>query len=727
MRLLNNIMASVKRLAARWPGFFAKVGRRRLLGACIAVIPCLLVVDLLLPPPLAKGAETSVIVVDREGRWLHAFATNEGRWRFRADLDQIDAAFVERLIAIEDKRFYDHLGVDFLAVGRAAWSFASSGRITSGASTITMQTARLLEPRPRTLPSKLIEMLRAVQIERRLSKGEILSLYLTLAPYGGNIEGVRAASLLYFDREPRTLTPGEQALLIALPQAPEARRPDRHPEVAKAARQTIMARLAANGLLSAAQVTEHEGVTAHYPRQSFPRYAYHSAHRLAKHPNEGRIESSLDLDKQAVVETVLTEHMRQSDDGATAAAIVLDGRSGEVLASVGAASLLDPGGWIDLTRAVRSPGSLLKPFIYGMALEDGIASSESILSDAPRSFGTYRPENFDRAFRGDVRLREALQHSLNVPAVATLEKIGAPRFAAKLQAAGASLRKPRRSINRDGLATALGGVGIRLVDVAMLYTSLSNDGLVSPVKWRPLGGGAVDGVGGLKKIPDETPERENPGEAKRLLSKDAARRVSAILTGSPSLAGRAPAALSAGAPIIAYKTGTSYGYRDAWAAGHANGVVIAVWVGRADGAPRPRKTGRKTAAPLLFKLFDALSEDDAHLRSLAAQPHNPDGAPLFDEAGRTRAAGPLKPLTITFPFPQTELFVDRFGEAGRGVRLSASGGEGLLRWYDSGVEIKPSESGRILWRPREPGFYTLTVVDEEGRSAKTAFRVKGPV
>lgn len=229
---------------------------RKIAVAIFAAFLTLAALDLLFPPPLKRAEELSPLVTDRNGEWLHAFATKEGRWRFEADLDEIDPAFVERLVAIEDKRFYSHWGVDPLAVARAGLVAAQAGRVTSGASTITMQTARLLEPRKRTLAAKAIEMIRAVQIERRLSKDEILELYLTLAPYGGNIEGVRAASRIYFDKEPVRLTDAEQALLIALPQAPETRRPDLRPEAARAARREVLEKLAGLGALPQALAEE---------------------------------------------------------------------------------------------------------------------------------------------------------------------------------------------------------------------------------------------------------------------------------------------------------------------------------------------------------------------------------------------------------------------------------------------------------------------------------------
>ncbi|MEK7264480.1 MAG: penicillin-binding protein 1C, partial [Pseudomonadota bacterium] len=528
------------------------------MGAIVSLIAAIFLADLLFPPPIARANDVSAIVTDRSGYWMHAFATKEGRWRFSADLDDIDPAFVRELIAVEDKRFYSHWGVDPLAVARAGRSALLSGEIVSGASTITMQTARLLEPRERTLGSKLVEMVRAVQLERRLTKRQILELYLTLAPYGGNLEGVRAASLIYYGREPERLTPAERAMLIALPQAPEARRPDRRQKAAVAARGAILERLALDGLIDPAIAAEATQAPLIGKRKIFPRFAYHASEELARDRKgaQSTIRSTIDITKQQKAERLIAEHAAGVTDGATIAAIVVDSASGEVLASVGSSGLKASGGWIDLTDRVRSPGSLLKPFIYALAFEDGILGPNTVIDDMPRGFGGYRPENFDRTFRGEVRVKDALQHSLNVPAVATLERVGAERFSAVLQSAGARIFQKKRADARPSLALALGGAGVTMRDVAMLYGGLAEGGRVRPLIWLSGDGQKSGGV--------------------QLFESDTTERINAILRGAPALAGRAPAALSTTAPLIAYKTGTSYGYRDAWSAGHADGLTIVV-------------------------------------------------------------------------------------------------------------------------------------------------------
>ena len=663
----------------------------------LAAVSFFFLLDFLLPPPLEKAENVGRIVADREGHWLHAFTNNDRRWRFGVSLEEIDPVFVDRLLLIEDERFYAHPGVDPIAITRASFSAVKARRIVSGASTISMQTARLLEPRRRTLGAKVIEAFRAVQIERRLSKDEILELYLTLAPYGGNIEGVRAASLLYFDKEPSRLTDAQQALLIALPQAPEARRPDIRKAGAKTGRSEILMRLVAYGALTEKRAAEADNAMLPDGRSLFEHHAYHASKRAVQSEAKGKAEiiTTLSLQMQLEGERLLENYVdSEFDDGATAAAIVIDNESGEIRALIGSSSKEVDGGWIDLTKAVRSPGSLLKPFIYGKAFEDGILRPDSIVSDMPRGFGDYRPENFDRSFRGEVRVSDALQHSLNVPAVDALQKIGPMRVIGDLFSIGSDLKQPHTAEQKTGLAIALGGAGITLEDIATLYFGLSNDGVVKRPK--------------LLKPIDTTPTET---DGKRLLTVDSAKRINAILRGGPTLSYRSPAALSVDAPLIAYKTGTSYGFRDAWAAGHGGGLTIAVWTGRADGAPRPQMTGRKVAAPLMFQLFDQLAT-----RQIAiAEDEVPDTA----APGISRAIEQRPPQIV---FPRDGVTVLLGARANDGVKLSAEGGSGDFSWYVDGEAITET-NGTSLWKPETEGFYEVRVYDTAGDYSVSKVRV----
>ncbi|MDP3492669.1 MAG: penicillin-binding protein 1C, partial [Hyphomonadaceae bacterium] len=571
-----------------WP---AEWWRRVALVTLYVLLP-LMAVDFFFPPPLKRFQEVSGVVMDRRGAVLRVFPVEDGKWRLRAHVEELDPDFIEALKAYEDKRFFEHGGVDFAALTRAAASLATSGRIVSGGSTITMQTARLLEPRPRNIGSKIVEAFRAWQLERRYSKEEILELYLTLAPYGGNLEGVRAASWAYFGREPDNLSPDQIAMLIALPQSPEARRPDLHPKAAIVARERVLMRLADQGLFAKDLAAE----SADYPapkRGNFPTLAWHASEEALKRAGDpDNIETTLDLALQKEVEQLATRAAGPSREGVQVAIMVVDIATREVRAAAGSANRASAGGWIDLTNRPRSPGSTLKPFIYGMAFDDGVASPDTRIADAPRRFATYRPDNFDRTFRGDVTVAQALQHSLNVPAVSALDAVGAQRFAAALSFAGADLSMPLTADEDAGLAIALGGAGMTVRDVALLYAALGDNGRALPLHW-------------LKSETEAALIK--PGKATQIMSAQSARQIVDILGSAPAPAGRMPALLTQEAPVIAFKTGTSYGFRDAWAAGTGNGSAVVVWIGRADSSPRPGITGRDAALPTLFDVYDAIT------------------------------------------------------------------------------------------------------------------------
>lgn len=672
------------------------VGLMALVGAQTVLIG----LDLVMPPDLQRAERSSPVALDRRGAWLRALPVENGRWRVRADLERTDPQFVRRLIAIEDARFWFHPGVDPLAVVRAAGSVAATGDVTSGASTLTMQTARLLEPRPRNIGSKLIEMLRAVQIEARMSKREILALYLTLAPYGGNLEGVRAASLAYFGHEPETLTAGEQALLIALPQSPEARRPDRRPAAAEAAREDVAAKLVRAGRFTLEQAAEAHDEPV--PRRGvFPALAWHVAGEAAARApaKQATVVTTLDAALQSRLEALAAQGAATQGAEATAAILVVEVKTRAVRAAVASAGRDRPGGWIDMTKALRSPGSALKPFIYGFAFDDGVAAPDTVIDDAVRRFADYQPENFDRVFHGRVTAREALMHSLNVPAVATLERIGADNFQSRMEATGARLVRPGREISDAGLALALGGQGITLRDLAMLYAALADGGVAKPLAWTEAEAAARVHQGGT-----------------RLMRRKAAQQVLDILRESPAPDGRIPAALTDGGPRMAFKTGTSYGFRDAVAAGVVGGYVIIAWTGRADGGARGGLTGRDAALPLLFDAADSLGANGAAPRPIA-----PRGAPRsLAELDRPDMAGP----SLIFPPDGASVQVEALGPKARGLVLAARG-EGLS-WYVEGQPIAPDPlTGKAVWRPAAPGFYSLMVVDDVGREAKARVRIRG--
>lgn len=673
------------------------------LAICLAVsLAAVFVLDKIFPPPIERGRVVSVLVSDRDDRPLRAFPLENGTWRFAADLDAIDPVFIEALLEVEDKRFWSHGGTDWVGMMRAALNSASAGRVVSGGSTITMQTARLLEPRPnRTVGAKLAEIWRAHQIEWRLSKREILELYLTMTPYGGNLEGIRAASWRYFGRAPDRLSDDQIALLIALPQSPEVRRPDLRPEGAKLGRDSIVKKLERLGYFPKHRADEARAAYIPGRRYTFPARAWHAA---ANASGERRrdVRSTIDAGLQAELQHIALRRVQDLGEDTQVSILVVDIPTRAVRAAVGSADRKRPGGWLDLTAQARSPGSTLKPFIYGLAFDDGSAAPSTRIADLPKRFASYQPENFDRLFRGDVRVSEALQHSLNVPAVLTLERIGPQRFAAALTLAGAYPRISGAALKEPGLALALGGAGLTAQELAVLYSALGDGGIAKPLVWDADALGAQTG-------------------GYRLLSADSAAKIVKILQDAPAPAGRMPARLTANAPDIAFKTGTSYGYRDAWAAGVVGDYAIVVWVGRADGAPRPGETGRKAALPLLFEIADRATH---HLGDSGAATSKLMSERLPNAKGAlARFDGKARPPEILFPPSNAELWAGKVdGQAARPF-VFAGRGEGDLRWFVDGDPILPDDGGLPSWQPLQSGFYRVSAVDPAGRASSVDIRV----
>ncbi len=675
--------------------------RRRygfLLGI-LGLVLALIALDRIFPPPLSVAGDVSHVVRDRAGIVLRTFPVDDGRWRLPADLDTIDPDFLDALVAYEDERFFSHVGVDPLAVLRASRDSLAAGRIVSGASTLSMQLARLVEPRERTLGAKFLQMIRAVQIEMRLSKVEILEAYLTLAPYGGNLEGVRAASWAYFGREPDELTIEQIALLIALPQSPEARRPDRRPQDAIAARGRVLDRLANVGLASP-EAARDAALDPAPQRRAFPALAWHASEGLVRglDPEQGGVDivSTLDYALQSALETAIGHELPVGDDASQLAVLVVENETRAVRASLGSASRARPGGWIDLTDRARSPGSTLKPFIYGMAFDDGLAAAHTRIADLPTRFAGYRPDNFDRTFRGDVTIAEALQHSLNVPAVATLDGVGARRFSAVLGFAGAAPQR-RRAVGQDnGLAVALGGAGLSVRELAVLYSALADEGVAQPLRWQET---APLGEGGFS-----------------ILSAESAAEIVDILRRAPHPGGRMPANLTRSAPDIAFKTGTSYGFRDAWAAGVSGRYTIIVWSGRADGAPRNGLTGRSAALPVLFRMFDLVEQyDPSPASTRPAEPEDVVMPPTLERFSVDAAPH------ILFPPDGAEVWADR---EGRGFVL-ASQSSLSVAWYADGEPVSRNPAGDAVWIPDGPGFYEIEAVDSQGRTTRSRVRIRG--
>ena len=659
------------------------------------------------PVSLARAEALSVSVLDRNDRLLRAYTASDGRWRLPIEPTEVDPRYLAMLLAFEDRRFHTHRGVDPVAIGRAGWQLVRHRRIVSGGSTLTMQVARLLVgEHERSGTGKVRQALRALHLERKLSKDAILRLYLRLAPFGGNLEGVRAASVAYFGKEPRRLSPAEAALLVALPQAPKLRRPDRFPQAALRARNRVLAHAAAHGIIPSDEARRAMAERMPTARREFPILAPHLAD-AALSEDQPRLVHRLTIDAavQANLERLVREHANALGGRLSAALIALDHRTGEVIAHVGSPGYLDEArfGAVDMTAALRSPGSTLKPIVYGLAFEAGLAHPETLIEDRPTRFGLYVPKNFDQDWHGTVTVRMALAQSLNIPAVKVLEALGPPKLFARLAQVGVTPVLPKGA--EPTLAIALGGLGLRLADLAVLYAGLARGGEPVALKYRR---DAADA---------------RPTTPQRLLSPVAAWYVADILRNAPAPANARPGEL-------AYKTGTSYGFRDAWAVGYDGRHTIAVWVGRPDAAATPGLAGRTAAAPLLFDAFARLAPRRAPLPSAPSGTLNVGGGELppplkrFREAREETAAGAtLEPaVQIAFPPDRSELDVED-GDAATIVK--AEGGALPLIWLVDGVPIASDPTRREAELPTTSrGFLKLSVIDANGHADRVTIRLK---
>lgn len=544
------------------------------------------------PLPVASS-DGGLVVTAQDGTPLRTWPGADGAWRYPVSPDEVSPLYLEALLGYEDRWFHYHPGVNPWAMGRAAWQWLAHGRIVSGGSTLTMQVARLIDPAlqhpaPRTMRVKLRQMLRALQLELHYSKREILTLYLNHAPMGGIVEGVEMASRAWLGKPAARLSHAEAALLTALPQAPSRLRPDRHATQARHARDKVLARMQTLGVWDSATVADAriETVVAQHLRGRW--LAPLAAQRVRDEaglaartgPTRQRIAATLDPEAQEAVERMLLDRVDTLPPRVSMAALVMDNDTLAVRAYAGSADFNNMARYahVDMVRGVRSPGSTLKPFLYALALDEGLVHSESLLIDAPQTFGGYRPGNFQAAFSGPVSLSEALQRSLNVPAVDLLDHIGPAHFASALRAGGIRLRTPGNVA--PNLSIILGGAGTNLEELVGAYRALARGGLA-----------------GKPRLTPQAPHIET-----RIMSEGAAFIVRDILESG----GHPDRPFYAWPRAVAWKTGTSFGFRDAWALGVTDTHTIGVWVGRPDGTPNPGFFGANVAAPLLHDIVAAL-------------------------------------------------------------------------------------------------------------------------
>lgn len=582
----------------------------------------LLLLDWWLPLPMAAlYRQPAVIVTDRGGTPLRIFLPADEQLRIPVTLGEVAPVFVRALVASEDRWFYYHPGVNPVAIVRALWTNLRHGKVVSGASTISMQIARMAEPKSRTLWSKCWEVLRALQLEWHLSKDQLLELYLNLTPYGGNLEGIGAAAHVYFNKTPAQLSLGEAALLAVLPRAPNSYNPARNPATAVAVRNRVLRHLAQHHVFPAATVADalrHPFPTVFWrPPFTAPHFCQFALDHLPRSP---RLTTTLDRRVQKTAEEQMTLWVTTLRDRGigSAAVVVLENETHAIRAMVGSPNFFEEAydGQVNGATARRSPGSTLKPFLYAMAMDAGLVIPDSYLLDIPTDFSGYVPENYDGQYHGRVTMRDALVQSLNVPAVRLLSTIGVESFHRLLQRGGlTTLDRPSPSY---GLPLILGSGEVSLLDLTNLYAALAGGGEYRPLQLQS----------GM----------ERPGD--RLFSGEAAALIAGILTGvqRPDL----PRAwrLTRDVPVVAWKTGTSYGHRDAWSIGFSSRYTIGVWAGNFDGRGQKGLAGSEYAAPLLFALFRAIEGGTAQL----VPPHAPHLGTVKVCTLSHELAGPFCPL-----------------------------------------------------------------------------------
>ena len=539
------------------------------------------ILNLLYPINVEDKKDAATTVYSAEGEVLRQFANKQGIYRIETTTDDVSPFYITALLEYEDKYFYSHPGVNVFSLIRALGQQIINGRIISGGSTLTMQVARLLYPNKRSYVGKLQQIFRALQLELYYSKNEILNLYLTYAPMGGNIEGVESASQRYLGKSAKHLTETEGALLVVLPQRPTTYRPDLHPQSALRARNKVLNRLYSAKLISETNLAYYLQEPVKRQNKSFKMLAPLLARKLkVGKTKESNINSNISHMIQTDVENVLTQRMQVSDHRLSAAVLVMRNNDGNVLAYKGSAEFFNNNrfGHVDMVQAVRSPGSTLKPFIYAQAMDRGLIHSKSLLTDVPMRFGDYSPQNFDSTFDGAVEMDVALKLSKNVPVVLVLKELGAANFYKNLTSAGINLR-----VDVPNLSIALGGASTTLKDLVTLYSAIGRGGqMIFP------------------RLSANSATKET-----RILSKESSWIIKDILSQIPPPDRAVPAYNR----TVSWKTGTSYGYRDAWAIGTSDDYTVGVWIGRPDGAPFVGQTGASQAAPVLFDIFDLLPKD----------------------------------------------------------------------------------------------------------------------
>ncbi|MBI4559867.1 MAG: penicillin-binding protein 1C [Candidatus Hydrogenedentes bacterium] len=561
--------------------------RRLFVTSVVGTVACLAVLfwPMEVQPYLQTNASGEML--DRSGRLMYAFLNRDDQWCFPRELDAISPYLIQATIAAEDQRFYQHRGVDPLAVTRAAWQNVSERTVVSGASTITMQVVKRARGPSRSLWNKLCQAVQAVRLERRVTKDQILRSYLNGAPYGLNLVGCEAASRRYFGKSAKELSLSEAALLAAMPKAPSMFTPLKHPELALARRNYVLRRMRDEGAISQDEFGRATADPLGSAWHDHPTLAPHLAMRLRRNAGPDPARTTLDFDLQARAEQFVCEAVASFNGKVgNAAGIVVDVPTASVLARVGSANFDDAehGGQVDACRAARSPGSALKPFTYALAIERNCLYSSETMWDSTLDYGQYQPVNFDGRYRGLVSASYALRQSLNVPAVAVLDRVGFENVYAFLKQVGFTTLK--RPAAHYGLGLTIGNCEARLEELAAAYTMLASLGAYRPLRIL---------------------EAATPVPAKDLLSRGTCLEIFAMLEQPlPSEWTRDTVQATGAPPRVCWKTGTSTGLRDAWAIVFNAQYLVAVWMGNNDGRPAPQLVGAKAALPLAARLFRSL-------------------------------------------------------------------------------------------------------------------------
>ena len=661
---------------------------------CFIIGIALFGLDKIYPLSFDRLYDVSTMITSSNTTCAHVFQTKDDKWRLPVTTNDVDARFIKALIYCEDQHFGYHFGINPFSLLRAFGQFASQGRIVSGGSTLTMQVARLLEPRPRNMSSKVIEIYRALQLEVHFSKQEILNMYLTLAPYGGNIEGIQAASYSYFGKSAKNLNPEEIALLIALPQSPRRSFHKVFTPYALKARNALLKRLFNAGFIE--MTILQSALKQELPlRKNLPRHLPHLAQRLRQHnPDLKTIATSINLPLQIYVQNLVTQSLNILPSKVNVAILVVRHATQEVIVYLGSSDFFNNQnqGQIDFTRAIRSPGSTLKPFIYGMGFETGLFQPNTLVNDEVHAYGSYRPGNFNKTFNGSVTIEEALIQSLNIPAVSALNRLGALKFLGLLEEVNIKPKFPD-AYTTPGLSLALGGVGMTLEQLMILYSTLAQGGITSSLKYQP----------SVSKCEMRLFSDQTCGWLTEILQKSS-------LSLDPSYSN------------IAFKTGTSYGYRDAWVSGYNQDYVVGIWIGRPDGASFGYGTGASLAVPLMQQIFQVLpkhanlqkmTNDGQHFALKKTQKYA-----HFNEHNNHQS------LKLLFPVHNTKIDFFSSDNQIRKISLQAAGGRRPYTWFIN-QQLIATKSWRphLVWHPLEKGFYKITLLDSQGQSASASITV----